>query len=235
MIAHDIVDREAWLAARKRLLQEEKEFTRARDALAAKRREMPWLRVDQTYVFDGPEGRVGLGELFGPHRQLLVYHFMFAPGWTKPCKSCSFWADNFNGAVPHLARRDTRLVAVSRAPLETLAARAAEARYVFPWYSQGDGAFNYDFGVSFRSEEVKAGKATYNYAPNARDMTDLPGISAFVKADGEIFHTYSAYARGLDVINGAYHMLDLTALGRQEDALPFPMSWVRLKEDYEAL
>jgi predicted dithiol-disulfide oxidoreductase (DUF899 family) len=234
MLDHDVATREDWLARRKALLEEEKEFTRARDALSAKRRALPWVRIDKPYRFEGPEGALTLGDLFGGKRQLIVYHFMFAPDWDKPCKSCSFWADGFNGVLAHLAQRDTALVAVSRAPLAKLEARKRKMRWSFPWVSAGDGDFNYDFAVSFRDEDLAAGTATYNYAAKQGSMTDLPGISAFVKADGAVFHAYSCFARGLDMMNPAYNYLDLTPLGRQEEGLPFSMSWVRLRDEYEA-
>jgi predicted dithiol-disulfide oxidoreductase (DUF899 family) len=235
MTDHQIATRERWLEARKQLLDEEKDLTRRRDALAAKRRALPWVRVDKPYRFDGPEGEASLSDLFGPRRQLIVYHFMFAPEWERPCKSCSFWADGVSGILAHLEQRDTRFVAISRAPRAKLAARANRAGYAFPWYSSGASDFNYDFGVSFRPEDVAAGKATYNYTPYSGGMSDLPGISTFVKgADGAVYHAYSCFARGLDMANLAYHYLDLTPLGRQEDGLPFPMSWVRLREDYAA-
>ena len=235
MLDHHVATREDWLAARKALLEEEKEFTRARDAVSVKRRALPWVKIDKPYSFEGPGGALSLGDLFGPKRQLIVYHFMFAPDWEKPCKSCSFWADGFNGAVAHLAERDTALVAVSRAPLAKLETRKRKMGWSFPWVSSGDGDFNYDFSVSFRDEDLAAGTATYNYAARQGTIKDLPGISAFVKDDGgAVYHTYSCFARGLDMMNPAYNYLDLTALGRQEEGLPFPMSWVRLRDEYEA-
>jgi predicted dithiol-disulfide oxidoreductase (DUF899 family) len=174
MLDHTVATREQWLAARKALLEEEKEFTRARDALSATRRALPWVRIDKPYRFEGPEGALTLGDLFGPKRQLIVQHFMFAPEWEKPCKSCSFWADGFNGIVAHLAQRDTAFVAVSRAPLEKLEARKRKMGWRFPWVSSGDGDFNYDFAVSFRDEDLEAGTATYNYVPKQGSMKDLP-------------------------------------------------------------
>jgi predicted dithiol-disulfide oxidoreductase (DUF899 family) len=217
------------------LLEEEKAFTRARDALSAKRRALPWVKIDKPYRFHGPEGELSLGDLFGPRRQLIVSHFMFAPDWEKPCKSCSFWADGYNGVVRHLAERDTAFVAVSRAPLEKLEARKRKMGWTFPWVSSGDSDFNYDFAVSFRDADRKAGTAIYNYRAKEGSMTDLPGISAFVKSgDGAVYHTYSCFSRGLDLMNPAYNYLDLTTLGRQEHDLPFPMSWVRLRDEYAA-
>ena len=228
-----IVSREEWLEARRSLLAEEKAFTRARDALSAKRRALPWVRIVKPYRFEGPQGPLGLADLFGGKRQLIVQHFMFAPDWEKPCKSCSFWADGFNGIVPHLAARDTAFVAVSRAAVDKLGVTKRRMGWTFPWVSSGDGDFNYDFHVSFRDESPEAGAATYNYEPKNGPMTDLPGVSAFVKDErGAVFHTYSCFARGLDILNPAYNLLDLTALGRHEEGLPYPMGWVRLHDEY---
>src|SRR5271163_2387251 len=155
MTEHLVVSRAEWLEARKQLLAEEKEFTQRRDALSARRRALPWVKVEKAYRFEGPEGQVSLGELFGGKNQLVVYHFMFAPDWEKPCKSCSFWADGYNGIGEHLAARDTQLIAISRAPLEKLQARARKMGWMFPWYSSGDD-FPYDFAVSFRPEQLAA-------------------------------------------------------------------------------
>ena len=230
MPKHPIVTREEWLTARKQLLEREKAFTRARDALSAARRDAPWVKVEKSYAFEGPEGRVGLADLFGRRSQLIVYHFMFAPDWEKPCKSCSFWADGYNGATAHLEHRDTRLVAISRAPREKLVARAQKMGWTFPWYSTSDD-FGHDFGVTFGPEDFARGPIQYNYAPASMKMTDLPGFSTFIKQDGDVYHTYSCYARGLDMLNPAYNLLDLTALGRQEDELAHKMSWVRLRDE----
>ncbi len=235
MTDHPVVMLDAWLAARCRLLEEEKELTRLRDQLSRKRRAMPWLRIVKDYRFDGPEGQnLALGDLFGGRRQLIVWHFMFAPEWEKPCKSCSFWADGYNGVTAHLEARHTRLAVVSRAPREKLSATAERMGWTFPWYSSDDGDFNYDFDVSFRPEfTVGEGAVRYNFDAVEKTMTDLPGISAFVKeADGAVYRTYSAYARGLDALNPAYQLLDITALGRQEEDLPSPMAWVRLHDEY---
>jgi predicted dithiol-disulfide oxidoreductase (DUF899 family) len=234
MTDRPVVTLDAWLAARRRLLDEEKELTRLRDRLSRERREMPWLKIEKDYRFDGPEGQnLGLGDLFSGRRQLIVWHFMFAPDWEKPCKSCSFWADGYNGVTAHLEARDTRLVAVSRAPREKLEATAKRMGWTFPWYSSGEGDFNYDFHVSFHPEQLADGAIRYNFAPTQTRMSDLPGISAFIREpDGAVYRTYSAYARGLDMLNPAYQLLDITALGRHEDDMPFPMAWVKLHDEY---
>jgi predicted dithiol-disulfide oxidoreductase (DUF899 family) len=235
MTDRPIVTLDQWLAARRRLLDQEKELTRLRDRIAAERRAMPWLRIEKDYRFNGPEGPdLHFGALFGGRRQLIVYHFMFAPDWERPCKSCSFWADGYNGVTAHLEARDTRLAAVSRAPREKLDAIAKRMGWTFPWYSSGDGDFNYDFDVSFPPEfTVGEGAMRYNFDAIEPRMTDLPGVSAFVRnPDGAIYRTYSAYARGLDALNPAYQLLDITALGRQEEDLPHPMAWVKLRDEY---
>jgi predicted dithiol-disulfide oxidoreductase (DUF899 family) len=234
MDSHKIVSREQWLDARTRLLAREKEFTRARDRLSQERRELPWVRVDKTYVFDGPQGRESLGDLFAGRSQLIVYHFMFAPDWDAGCKSCSFWADNFERNVVHLAHRDVTLVAVSRAPLSKLEAFKRRLGWTFKWVSSAGTDFNFDYHVSFTPEALAGGEASYNYAPRTTALTELPGISVFYKdAGGTIFHTYSCYARGLDMMNAAYHYLDLVPKGRDERG-PHAMAWVRLRDSYES-
>jgi len=223
-----IVGHEEWLKARAALLAREKELTHLRDGLARERRQLPWERVDKTYVFDAPQGRVTLADLFGKHQQLLVYHFMFGPDWDEGCKSCSFWADNFNGIWPHLAARDTAFSLISRAPIAKLEAYRKRMGWTLRWVSSANNDFNYDYGVSQRPGEKEV---RYNYG-SSRDDEELPGISTFIKQDGTVFHTYSAYARGIDAVNGAYQLLDLTAKGRQEEELSFPMSWVRRHDQY---
>jgi predicted dithiol-disulfide oxidoreductase (DUF899 family) len=184
-------------------------------------------------VFDGPEGKQTLGQLFNDHSQLIVYHFMFGPDWEAGCKSCSLWADNFNGIVPHLNQRDVAFVAISRAPLPKLQAFAARLGWSFKWLSSSGSDFNYDYNVSFTPEGIAGGNAIYNYAINKMNMSDLAGISVFFKdADGNVFHTYSCYARGLDMLNTAYHYLDLVPKGRDEAGLPYTMAWVRLRDQY---
>jgi len=229
---HKVVSRDEWIAARKQLLSEEKEFTRARDRLSARRRELPWVKVDKTYVFDGPAGKETLSDLFAGSSQLLVYHFMFGPDWTEGCPSCSFWADNYNGIVVHLKHRDVTLVAVSRAPLEKLEAYRRRMGWSFKWVSSLGSDFNRDYHVSFAPEEQKT--AYYNYEPRGFSASEAPGISVFAKdGTGAVFHTYSCYARGLDMLNGAYHLLDLVPKGRDEAGLPYTMAWVRRRDRYD--
>lgn len=227
-----IASREQWLQARLRLLEKEKQLTRLRDELSAERRALPWLRVDRSYTFAGPDGPRTLPELFGGHGQLLVYHFMFAPDWDAGCRGCSFWADGFDRMVPHLAARDVQLVAISRGPLAKLRAYASRLGWTFPWYSSGDGDFNYDFEVSFRAADVARGAARYNYAPFSGDGTDRPGVSVFARDErGAVYHTYGAFARGIDAFNPAYQYLDLVPKGRDEAGLPMPASWWRRRDE----
>ncbi len=197
---HEIVSRDAWIAARTKLLAQEKAFTRERDALSEQRRALPWVRVEKPYTFEGPEGRQTLPQIFQGRSQLVVYHFMFDPAWEAGCKSCSFWADNFNGIPVHLAQRDVTFAAISRAPLAKLAAFKARMGWGFTWLSSEGSDFNFDYGVSFRPEDVQAGAAEYNYAPLRMQRTELPGISVFCRDDaGAVFHTYSTLrARGGD-------------------------------------
>lgn len=234
MTRHQIVSHEEWIAARTRFLTKEKEFTHLRDELSRERRELPWERVEKEYVFDGENGRETLADLFGKRTQLIVYHFMYAPDWEIGCRGCSFWADNFNGIVAHLNQRDVSLVAVSRAPLEKLQAQARRLGWTFKWVSSFGSDFNFDYGVSFSPEALAGGEALYNFGTEKRNHGELPGISVFFKDDGQIFHTYSTYSRGLDMLNTAYHYLDIAPKGRDEDALPFPMAWVRHRIAYES-
>ena len=234
MQAHKIVSREEWIAARKAHLAREKEHTRARDRLNAERRALPWVRVEKNYQFEGPGGTATLADLFGGRSQLVVQHFMFAPDWNEGCKSCSFWADGFERMVPHLAARDTTLVAISRAPLPKLLAFKARMGWTFDWFSSGASDFNYEYGVAFTRDEIDRGARIYNFGSSGFGIEDAPGISVFFRDDaGQIFHTYSCFARGLDMMNAAYHYLDLTPLGRHEDGLPYPMDWVRLRDQYQ--
>jgi predicted dithiol-disulfide oxidoreductase (DUF899 family) len=226
---HQVVGHEAWIAARQELLAREKEFTRARDALSQARRDLPWEQVTKDYAFDGPDGRETLAQLFAGRSQLVVYHFMFAPEQETPCKSCSFWADNLDGIVVHLAQRDVTLLAISRAPFAKLDAFRRRMGWHFKWVSSGGNDFNYDLGVSFAPD---AQDAVYNYRPKTNSMADLPGISVFHKDEaGRVFHTYSCYSRGLDMMNVAYHYLDLVPKGRDEHG-PHAMAWVRYHDSY---
>jgi predicted dithiol-disulfide oxidoreductase (DUF899 family) len=233
MADHRVVSREEWLAARREFLVSEKEFTRARDRLSEARRQLPWVALDRDYVFEGPAGKQTLAELFDGRSQLVVYHFMFGPDWEEGCKSCSFWADNFDRIVVHLAHRDVTLLAVSRAPFAQLEAFRRRLGWGFHWVSSYGCDFNRDFGVSFTPEEMQRGEMFYNFGVTRFPSEEAPGISVFTRdADGRVFHTYSCYARGLDMLNGAYHYLDLVPKGRDEDALSHPMEWVRLRDAY---
>jgi len=231
---HPVVSHEAWLDARRQLLAKEKAFTRERDALNAERRALPWERVAKPYAFDTPSGPQTLADLFGDRSQLIVYHLMFGPDWDEPCKSCSFWADNFNGIPIHLRHRDVTLIAVSSAPLDRLQAMQRRMGWSFTWVSSGGSDFNHDFHVTYAPEELAAGEIIYNYQARKTSMTELPGISVFCRdATGAVFHTYSCYSRGLDMLNGAFHYLDLVPKGRDDEALTPHMAWVRLHDRYE--
>jgi predicted dithiol-disulfide oxidoreductase (DUF899 family) len=229
-----IVSREEWLTARKSLLEKEKAFTRQRDQLSSERSALPWVRLDKDYLFNTLDGPESLADLFAGHRQLLVYHFMFGPEWDQGCPSCSFWADNYNGTTAHLAQRHTAFVTVSRAPLDVLQRYKQRMGWDFKWVSSLQSDFNRDFEVSFSAEELESGENSYNYSQGGARMQELPGLSSFYRDDaGTVYHTYSCYARGLDILNGAYHHLDMTPLGRQEEDLPYPMAWVRRHDEYD--
>jgi predicted dithiol-disulfide oxidoreductase (DUF899 family) len=231
---HQVVSREDWLAARRRLLAKEKELTRLRDRLSAARRALPWVKVEKAYVFDGPDGKETLADLFDGRSQLLVYHFMFAPGWEQGCPSCSFLSDHIDGANWHLPQRDVTLLAVSRAPLAEIEAFKERMGWRFKWVSSYDNDFNRDYNVSFTPDEMAQGEVYYNYAMGAFPSEEAPGLSAFYKdPGGAVFHTYSAYARGLDLLVGAYNYLDLAPKGRDEAALEWTMAWVRHHDRYE--
>ena len=233
MEGHRVVSRDQWIEERKALLAREKEFTRLRDQLSRQRRELPWVRVDKDYVFEGANCKQTLSELFAGRQQLVVYHLMFDPSWEEACSRCSFWADNFNGVLVHLNQRDVTLVAISRAPFAKLAAFQRRMGWSFNWVSSFGNDFNFDYHVSATPEEKASGKAMYNYAVTEFPSEERPGASVFYKNDaGEIFHTYSCYSRGLDMLNVAYHYLDLTPKGRDEEGLPFPMAWVRYHDAY---
>jgi predicted dithiol-disulfide oxidoreductase (DUF899 family) len=235
MESHRVVSRNQWIEERKALLAREKEFTQLRDQLSHARRDLPWVRVDKDkdYVFDGAGGKQTLAELFAGRQQLIVYHLMFDPSWEEACSRCSFWADNFNGVLVHLNQRDVSLVAISRAPFAKLAAFQKRMGWSFNWVSSFANDFNHDYHVSFAPEQLAQGEVIYNYRMVKNSMSERPGISVFYKdPGGTIFHTYSCYARGLDMLNVAYHYLDLTPKGRDEEELPFPMAWVRYHDAY---
>ncbi|MGE8394434.1 DUF899 domain-containing protein [Pseudomonas sp. BIGb0427] len=222
-----VVSRSEWLSARRQLLLHEKALTHQRDELSKARRALPWVRVDQDYRFEGPEGRLSLGDLFAGRSQLLVYHFMFGEGWDEGCPGCSFLADHFDGANLHLAHHDVSLVAVSRAPYVQFQAFKQRMGWKFPWVSSHGSSFNQDFGVGAK------GSDQYNYEPYSGEETELPGLSVFYRdAGGTLFHTYSSYARGLDMLVGTYNFLDLMPKGRNEEGT---MDWVRHHDRYQDL
>jgi predicted dithiol-disulfide oxidoreductase (DUF899 family) len=229
---HAVVTNKQWLKARTALLSKEKEFTRLRDKLSRQRRELPWERVEKKYVFDGPGGKESLAELFENRSQLVVYHFMFNPVSDEGCKHCSFWADNFNGIVVHLNHRDVTFLAISRAPLARIEPFKKRMGWSFKWLSSSQNDFNYDYQASFTPEAIQSGTVFYNYAKQKMNMSDREGVSVFYKdASGAIFHTYSTYARGIDMLNTAYHYLDLLPKGRDEG--DSPQSWVRFRDTYK--
>jgi predicted dithiol-disulfide oxidoreductase (DUF899 family) len=227
-----IVSDQEWLAARNELLEDEKALQASRDELSAKRRALPRRAVEADYIFETEHGRKSLAELFGRATQLLVYHFMFHPEWDAGCKSCSFWADTYDGSVTHLAARDVSLVAISRAPLELLLAYRQRMGWSFPWASSATNSFNYDFGVSFSPKQIADGTASYNYAQGNATIEELPGISVFARDGDAVFHTYSTYARGLDPFNATYQLLDIVPKGRDEAGLTYPQEWVRRHDEY---
>ena len=228
-----IVPAGEWLAARKELLKKEKEFSRLRDELSRERRALPWEKVDKNYVFDGPRGKETLADLFAGRSQLVVYHFMFGPGWREGCPSCSFLADGFDGAAVHLAHRDVTFLAISRATLPEIEAFKKRMGWQFKWVSSFANDFNRDYHVSFSNEERARGKVYYNYDLTEFPSEEGPGASVFYKNEaGEIFHTYSTFARGLDAMLMTYQWLDLTPKGRDEDGLAFTMAWVRHHDKY---
>lgn len=233
MSDHPVVSRQEWIDARRKLLAKEKELTRLRDDLARQRRELPWVKVEKPYMFDGPDGPQTLSDLFAGRSQLIVYHFMYGADWNEGCPSCSFWADNFEGIPIHLAHRDATLVAISRAPYEKLASYRRRMGWTFPWYSSYGSDFNFDYQVSYTPAQVESGNAEHNYR-QTKVMEELPGISVFYRNQtGDVYHTYSTYARGLDMLNGAYHHMDLLPKGRDEEGLPWTMAWLRRHDRYE--
>jgi len=229
-----IVSPQEWLVARKEFLVKEKAFTKARDELSRQRRDLPCVRVEKDYVFDSVDGPRSMVELFNGKDQLIVYHFMLGPDWEEGCTSCSFWADNFEGIEVHLAHRDVSLVVIADAPQTKLAAYKKRMGWKTPWFSAHDTDFNRDFHVAFSPQELEANNVYYNYRNVSFPVDQAAGISVFQKGDNaEIYHTYSCYSRGLDMLNGAYHYLDLTPKGRDEDDLSFSMAWLRRHDQYE--
>jgi predicted dithiol-disulfide oxidoreductase (DUF899 family) len=229
-----IVTRDEWLAARKDLLIKEKAMTKAKDALSAERRRLPMVKVDKAYVFDTPSGRKTLADLFEGRSQLIVYHFMMGPDWAEGCASCSFLADHIDATSVHLAHRDVTLIAVSRAPLANIEAFRKRMGWRFSWASSFGNDFNHDYGVSFTDEEIASGRPLYNFESIPFPLDEAPGLSVFFKTNsGDVFHTYSTYARGGEAVINTYHYLDFVPKGRDEDGLAFTMSWVRHHDRYD--
>jgi len=232
MQKHKVVPHDEWLQARTALLAKEKELTRQRDALTAELRDLPWESVTKDYAFDGPAGKVTLAQLFDGKSQLIVYHFMLAPDWDAGCKACSFWADNFNGIDIHLKHRDVTFLAISRAPLAKIDAYKQRMGWNFRWVSSFGSHFNYDFEVSYTPEDLVGGAAYHNYTGRP-SSPEHAGLSVFFKdADGAIYHTYSCYSRGLELLNGAYNVLDLAPKGRDEAGLPNNIAWLERHDEY---
>ena len=230
---HRVVSRDTWLAARRELLEEEKKLTRLRDRLSEERRSLPWVKIEMPYVFDGPNGKETLLDLFDGRSQLVVYHLMFAPEWDAACKSCTFWGDSFNDCVPHLKARDVSFSAISRAPAPKLRAYAERLGFTFHWVSSGANTFNADFGVYFSPEELAKGDATYNYGSFKPKGSDMPGFSVFIREGDDVFHTYSTYGRGIESVNPTYALLDLVPKGRDEEP-GRGMAWLRRHDEYAA-
>lgn len=230
-----VVSPEKWLAARRELLREEKEFTQLRERLAARRRELPWTKITKAYTFESPTGRVSLADLFEGRSQLVVYHFMFGPGWDEGCKSCSYVSDHLAAAVVHLKARDVTFTAISHAPLAEFAPFKRRMGWEFNWVSAHGSDFNQDFHVSFKPEEIADGKkVNYNFGLTEVPIEELPGLSVFARdAAGAIYHTYSTYTRGLDILIGTYNVLDLVPKGRGNEDPEHRMSWVRHHDRYE--
>lgn len=231
--SHPTLARDAWAAERLRLLAREKAHLRESDQLARERRALPWLHIDKRYVFDTPEGPRALADLFDGHSQLLVQHFMFAPGWEAGCPSCSFMADHIDGARPHLAQRDVAFVAISRAPLADIDRFRRRMGWQFRWVSSHGSDFNFDMHVAFTPEALAAGDVYYNFGMQPFPVEEAPGVSVFTRdAAGEVYLTYATFGRGVEVMMGTYRLLDLAPKGRDEDGLEHTMSWVRHHDRY---
>ncbi|TLD69109.1 DUF899 domain-containing protein [Phragmitibacter flavus] len=231
---HPVVSQDQWIAARKELLEKEKASSRSMDELSEARRRLPWVKVEKDYVFDTADGKRSLADLFAGREQLVVYHFMFGPEWQEGCPSCSFVSDHFDGTLAHLAARNVSLVAVSRAPLAKIEGFKERMGWEFPWVSSFGGDFNGDFRVSFDDEDREQGRVNYNYKLQEFPSAEAPGVSVFCKdAAGDVYHTYSAYGRGVESLMGTYRILDLVPKGRDEDGLSFSMEWVRYHDRYD--
>lgn len=231
---HEITTSAAWLQARRALMAEERALMQHHDRVAQMRRALPWVRVDAEYTFDGPSGPCTLPALFAGRRQLVLYHFMFRVDAELGCKSCSFWADHFDAMTPHLAARDVSLAVVSHAERERLIPFQQRMGWRFPWYSSFGSAFNFDFGVSFTAPQLERGDRLYNFGTAVQDTPEKHGVSVFYKDErGDVFHTYSTFARGAEVVNNTYHVLDLVPKGRDESGLTYTMAWVRYHDEYE--
>jgi predicted dithiol-disulfide oxidoreductase (DUF899 family) len=223
-----------WLTARKKLLAKEKKFSKLRDELALERRKLPWVRIEKNYVFEGPSGRVSLADLFCGKSQLIIYHFMFGPGWKDGCPHCSFWADHYDSVNLHIGQRDTSFAVISRAPLKEIEPFKKRMGWRFKWVSSSQSDFNFDFNVSFTPAQVKSGVLPYNYGTIKMKIDEREGVSAFYRdKDGAIYHTYSSYARGIDLMNTTYNFLDLTAKGRDEKPGE-AQDWVRYHDKYKS-
>ena len=226
----NVVSQQEWIKAREELLVKEKELTHLRDQVSEQRRQLPLVKVEKAYTFEGPHGEETLSNLFDGQSQLIIYHFMYGADWDEGCPSCSFWADNFDGIDIHLKHRDITFLAISRADYKALEAYKRRMGWTFKWVSSLNSDFNYDYQVSFTPEQKDNNKTIYNYREQPYFIDELPGVSVFFKDDhGDIFHTYSTYSRGLDMLNGAYNYIDLAPKGRNEDS---GMSWVRRHDQY---
>jgi predicted dithiol-disulfide oxidoreductase (DUF899 family) len=228
-----VVSEKEWLKARKQLLVKEKKFSKLRDELNRQRRALPWVKIEKEYIFEGPDGKETLADLFGKKSQLVAYHFMFGPGWGDGCPHCSFWADHYDGVTRHIGGRDTTLVVISRAPLKEILPFKKRMGWQFKWVSSNGTDFNFDLNASFTPEQIKNSTAIYNYAPLEMDIDEREGASAFYKdSKGNVYHTYSTYARGIDLLNTTYNFIDLTAKGRDEDP-EASQNWVRYHNEYK--
>jgi predicted dithiol-disulfide oxidoreductase (DUF899 family) len=228
-----VVSQNEWLAARKKLLAKEKKFSKLRDELNLQRRKLPWVKIEKEYVFDGPGGKVTFGDLFCGKSQLIIYHFMFGPGWKEGCPNCSFWADHFDNVNLHIGQRDTAFAVISRAPWKKIAPFKKRMSWKFKWVSSFETDFNFDLNVSFTPEQIKSGVLPYNYGKFRMQIDELQGVSAFYRdQNGDIYHTYSSYARGIDLMNTTYNFLDLTAKGRDENP-EATQHWVRYHDEYK--